>query len=76
MNNKLTAIISEILEVDQAEIGPDFDQSSTANWDSLNHLNLTIAIEEAFDVSFEPEEIATMISLKAIEEKLNEKLNA
>lgn len=74
MNDKLTAIIAEVLEIDQSEINETFDQNSTANWDSLNHLNLVISIEENFDVSFEPEEIATMTSLTAIEEKLKEKL--
>ena len=73
MRNKLISIISDVLEIDQAEIDEDFEQSHAENWDSLNHLNLIISIEEQFDVSFEPEEIATMTSLKKIEEKLKEK---
>lgn len=76
MDNKLIKIFATVLEIDESDIGEVFDQSSSPNWDSLNHLNLIIAIEEAYNVSFEPEEIAKMISYKEVESKLNLKLLA
>ena len=42
-----------------------------AKWDSLNHLNLIVELEDEFNVSFEPEDIAEMKSLDIIETKLN-----
>lgn len=47
-------------------IGKDCSQSNCEKWDSLNHLNLIVALEDEFDMEFEPEEIAEMKSLDAI----------
>ena len=42
-------------------------------WDSLNHMNLIVALEEEFDVTFDEEEINEMISLELIELILKQK---
>jgi len=34
-----------------------------ANWDSFNHINLIIALEEAFGISFATEEMAEMANV-------------
>ena len=66
----LLKIVEGILKV------PVTKETSMANcdkWDSLRHLNLVIALEEAYDILFEPEEIAEMKSIAEIERKLCEK---
>jgi acyl carrier protein len=67
MIEKLLKIAEEVLKV------PVTEETSIANcekWDSLNHLILISALEEAFDVSFEPEEIAEMKSIAEIEKRV------
>ncbi len=41
-------------------------QHNCDKWDSLHHLNLIVELEDAFDMEFEPEEIAEMKSFEAV----------
>jgi citrate synthase len=45
-----------------------FQQSR--EWDSLNHISLMLSLEEAFDVTFDDDEIVEMTSVAAIRESL------
>lgn len=51
-------------------------QRNCEQWDSLAHLNLIVALEEAFDLSFEPEEMGSMHSHAEVEAVLARKLGA
>ena len=51
-------------------------QRNCEQWDSLAHLNLIVALEEVFDLSFEPEEMGSMHSLAEVEAVLARKLGA
>jgi acyl carrier protein len=64
MTDEIIKIISEVLET---PVGATASQATCEKWDSLQHLNIIVALEEAFDLSFEPEEIAEMKSVAAIE---------
>ena len=55
------------------EISPlsDHDSPSTIKgWDSLNHVSLILALESEFGVQFDAEEIANLISVGAIQRRL------
>ena len=71
MKNKVKEILATILEINVSDINDNFSQKFCSNWDSLNHLNLIIALEEAFDVSFDPEEISLMIDIDKILDHIN-----
>ncbi|MDR1154065.1 MAG: acyl carrier protein [Bacteroidales bacterium] len=64
MRQQIKDILSLTL---RSEIADDCSQRNCHNWDSLNHLNIVIALEETFDISFEPEEIAEMTDIDTIE---------
>ena len=57
-------------------IDDTLSQRNCEQWDSLAHLNLIVALEEAFDLSFEPEEMGSMHSLAEVEAVLARKLGA
>jgi acyl carrier protein len=40
------------------------------SWDSLRHLNLILALEEKFGVTFEAEEIPELVSVRVIAKAL------
>ena len=42
------------------------------NWDSLRHLNLILALEEEFEVSFDEEETINIVSYLLIKTVLEE----
>ena len=67
-------VMALVFEIDVNTIGDDASQKTVSKWDSLEHLNLIVELEEKFDLSFEPTEIGEMVSLEKIVviiEKLN-----
>lgn len=60
----------EIMDVMRAVLKTDVDESTSQNncekWDSMNHLNLVIELEDTFEVEFEPNEISLMKSFSDI----------
>ena len=50
-------------------------QKTCEAWDSLHHLDMMVELECEFGISFEPEEVASMVNfdqvVKTIEKKLN-----
>lgn len=72
MEDTIIEILKKVLETEN--VNSDSDQDNTENWDSLHQLNLVVELEDAFDVSLEPEDIAEMKSVKAIERIINSKL--
>ena len=64
MTDKIIKIISDVLSV---QVDANTSQATCEKWDSLRHLSIIVALEEAFDISFEPEDIAEMKSIQEIE---------
>jgi acyl carrier protein len=77
MKEQILKIMTEIFEMNAEDFPNSVDQEHLDSWDSLRHLNLIVELEEAFEVSYEPEEIAEMTSIEKIVEftrlKINEK---
>jgi len=55
-----------VLEVPQTDLGEHSSQVNVANWDSLNHMKLVVALEEEFGVKFKDEDILELQSFKLI----------
>jgi acyl carrier protein len=68
LKDRIIAVLQKVFELEQ--IDENASQQTVEKWDSLGHLNLIVALEEEFDVSFEPEEIAEMISVQMIINKV------
>lgn len=64
MEEKIIDLMKKVFKTDN--ISASTDQSYCENWDSLNHLNLIVELENEFGVEFEPEEIAEMKSVRNI----------
>ena len=64
MKEKIKEIMKRVFQLDS--VPDDISQQNCAQWDSMRHLNLVVELEEAFDTSFEPEEIGEMRSLEII----------
>lgn len=59
-------IASDVLGVPAGQVTLEASPQSVANWDSVQHLNLVLAVEQAFDLTFEPEELDQMKSLRDV----------
>jgi len=70
-------ILFSVLGIEIREINSNTSPDTVDNWDSINHLNLMIAMEEEFDVEFSQENILKMITFEemctTVEDKLVEK---
>ena len=69
-SEQIRQIIADTLFMSLEEIGEDASQDTLRNWDSLQQLNLVLALEQTFNVRFKPEEFAVMTSVKKILEQL------
>lgn len=76
MNNdispRLESVFKTTLGIETVPAG--LSQKNCEAWDSVNHLNLILALEAEFGVTFEPEEIAAMQDLSAVENQIRTKI--
>ena len=73
LKKKILKIVSQVLEVSLEQLNGESSPDTIENWDSLKYMNLVLALEEEFDVSFSDEEIVEMLSVEIIVEVLKEK---
>lgn len=73
MNAKIREVMALALEVPDAQITEDCSAEGISSWDSIHHLNLVMALEEAFGVSFPTGEFAGLQSYRAIAASLAER---
>lgn len=59
-------VMAAVLEVDARTIGDDASMDTISNWDSLRHMNLVLALEDAFGVSFPDDDAANATSYQLI----------
>ena len=72
MNNlvKLKNVFSDVFGVDASELGTDFNNKSVDGWDSVRQLSLVAALEDAFDIFMDPEDIITCNSYEGVQKVL------
>jgi acyl carrier protein len=60
VNQRLTQVLCDVLDLDPARVGPDLMREEVDQWDSLNHLKVVTAVEEAFDLKLTMQEIESV----------------
>ena len=73
MQYDVLKILSQIMNVPIDQLNDNSSPETIANWDSLKHMNLILALEEKFAVAFSDEEIIGMLSVKSIVDVLSKK---
>jgi acyl carrier protein len=71
--NRVCGIFSDVFQIPLDRIQPESSPDTISNWDSLQHLNLVLAIEQEFNVQFSPEEIEQLLSVELVAALLEEK---
>jgi acyl carrier protein len=67
--------MSKVFEIEVSEITDIASQKDIVKWDSLQHLNLIVEIEDKFDISIDPEDISAMVTVEKIIEVVNKYKN-
>ena len=70
IDRRVVQVVSRIMGVPPEEIGDDSSPDTINKWDSLRHMNLVLALEEEFAVSFNDEEIVELLTVGLIIETL------
>ncbi len=71
--SKLIQIIAEVLQMPEAEISDHTSPNTAKAWDSMTHVDLVLAIEAGFGVTFSTSEIMSVTSVAAARELLQGK---
>ncbi len=71
MEERIIEIMKSVFNTE--DVTPATNQNNCDKWDSLHHLNLIVELEDAFDMEFEPEEIAEMKSVAAVKKVIESK---
>src|SRR5581483_2536947 len=66
--DQVRRIASELFDVPLSQLTADSSPATVESWDSVQHLNLVLEMEQTFGVHFEPDEMEQMQSLGAIAE--------
>lgn len=66
MNNKVCGVVAMIMGVPVETVTEDSSPNSLPRWDSLRHMKLVLAIEEAFGMQFTDEEIVSIKDVRSI----------
>jgi acyl carrier protein len=73
LKERVFRIISQVLNVSSEEVNEGSSPESLERWDSFQHMNLVLALEEEFKIRFTDEEIIQMRNASMILDTLQNK---
>jgi acyl carrier protein len=71
--SQIISIFGRVMNVGANQVSMDTSPETLDNWDSLRHMNLMMALEEELNVTFNEDEVLSMLSMQAIVDTLNSK---
>ncbi len=66
MEEDIKRVMADIFGVDVQTVNENSSIDTLPDWDSLRHLNLILALEEKFQISFSEEETIEILNYKLI----------
>ena len=69
-------IAADVFAIPRDRLSPDSSPETIESWDSIQHLNLVLALEEKFQVQLSPEEIEQMHNIGQVAKVLEAKVQA
>ena len=69
---KIKEVFKNIFQIDVSSINDETSVDTVEKWDSLKHLNLVLALEEAFNITFTEEESVEIMSYPLVKAVLSD----
>lgn len=69
----ITELIAEQLRIPVARVQDDLEYGAIPEWDSLNHVNLMVALESEYGVSVDEDLMVTLTSVRKIRSFIEER---
>ena len=66
MQERIRAVMAQVFNVEAGSISEESSPEDIERWDSLRHMQLILAIEDEFGVTFADDDIPNLLSLRAI----------
>lgn len=63
IHQKLTAVFRDVFDDPTLEISDGTTAKDVAEWDSITHVNLIVAVEKAFDTSFTTKDVKALANV-------------
>ena len=73
---ELTEIFHDVLDDDTLVLRPDLTANDVEEWDSFNHINLIVAVEQRFGIKFQTAELEGMQNVGHLADLVGKKLAA
>ncbi len=73
--SKLTDVFRTVFNISDLELNRDMTANDVPGWDSFNHINLVISIEEEFTTRFTTDEISALQNVGDMMDLLDSKLD-
>jgi len=70
LGQRLREVMSAVFGIDPTVIAGDASSATIAEWDSVRHLQLMLALEEEFNVQFDAEELVSLRTVPLIIQRL------
>jgi len=70
VDERLAQVFEAVLGVEARTLSDDDGPGTIPSWDSVNHLDLVLAVEAEFGVQFRSSEIPDLVSVKQIKARL------
>ena len=72
---RLTEIFREVFDDPSLVLTPEMKAGDVPDWDSLNHINLIVAVEARFKIKFKSTELESLRNVGHLVELIEKKLN-
>jgi acyl carrier protein len=73
LQDEVITLVSQVIKVPVRELDAESGLGTVPNWDSLSHTSLVLALEEAFDIGFDFDELDQIVTVGAITRSLEAK---
>jgi acyl carrier protein len=74
INERMTEIFRDVFDDDTIELRDEMTAADVEEWDSLNHINLIVAVEKSFRVKFTTQEVGNLANVGEFISLLKSKL--
>ena len=75
IEKRIIFIMSEVFDINKDLIKNDSSTNNLVEWDSMNHMNLIVALEEEFKCDFDEDDIEIMVSFETVKRIIENKLS-
>ena len=75
IEKRIIFIMSEVFDINKDMIKNDSSTNNLVEWDSMNHMNLIVALEEEFKCDFDEDDIEIMVSFETVKTIIENKLS-